>query len=61
MSEEALSAVPDRTLGEASGAALFILAVAILCWPLARRLLEARRQRAQELRIASGLGAEQRK
>lgn len=36
---------PSEAVGEASGAALFLLAVAILAWPLVQRIATARRQR----------------
>jgi hypothetical protein len=51
----------DPVVGAASGGALFALAMAILVWPFVRRLVLARRQRAIELRIASGHGADDRK
>jgi hypothetical protein len=43
-------------VGILAGAALFALAMAILLWPMVRKLAEARRQRVRETRIALGLG-----
>jgi hypothetical protein len=41
----------SATLGAASGIALFALALGIMVWPLAKRLLDAHRQRARELSL----------
>lgn len=48
----------DPGIGHASAVALFVLAVAILVWPMTRRLLRARRERAHLTRVASGLDEE---
>jgi hypothetical protein len=41
-------------VGELSALVLFLIAIGILLWPLGRRLREARRQRAELLRVAAG-------
>jgi hypothetical protein len=43
-------------VGILAGAGLFALAMAILLWPMLRKIAEARRLRAQEMRIVLGQG-----
>jgi hypothetical protein len=45
---------PSLSAAEASWLALFSLALAIMLWPLGKRMMEAHRSRAHELRIALG-------
>ena len=61
MAEGALFPTSSQAVGEASAVALFILAVLIMLWPLTKRLVEARRQRVHESRVAAGLPSELRK
>jgi hypothetical protein len=57
----ALLLAANQALGEASAVALFTLAVAIMLWPLTKRLVEAHRQRVREESVAAGLAPEERK
>lgn len=47
---------PLASLGiaEVAGAALFATALGVLVWPMARRIVEAHRQRASALRVVHG-------
>jgi hypothetical protein len=51
---DAVLEIRPLQVGDASSIALFGLALAIMLWPLGRRLAEARRQRVHESRIAAG-------
>jgi len=45
-------AEPLSAVGTAGSVALFVLALGIMVWPLAQRLLDAHRSKARELRLA---------